>query len=509
MIGYEFLLSKIPLRMPDLAQPARIKPVTRVEEMADLIAIPKAIAPVSESLLVHLLFALKHEPIQLSILHEALKQVSAQDLIDALVESPAGAYVRRAAFLWEKVHAAELSLPWAGPTGNYVDFFDSKAYYTGQIWERNQKYRINFNGIGPYEFCPVVRRNDALEQEGESVLRSLREWAAAPENAVLMDRVMAWAYLSETRDSFAIENEVPSPDKERAFVQAMEHLQERVPLTEDYLVGLQNAVISTSRSAEGGFRVAQNWLQRGGHGVLAIRYVPPAPEHLPSLIDGLMRMANAQDNVPALIKAALISFGFVFIHPFMDGNGRVSRLLAHHSLHMKGVLPDVKGSPAILPLSVAMKQQEREYLDALESFSKPMRALWDVMFIGDGDFTFDFRSTPMVYAHWAGEQAVGFVTRCARVALQQSLVDEARYLEAYDLAYARIDKEFDLPNRTINLLIQWIHQNNNRMPERRKTAKEIAHLLSAGDLDRIEGFVSEAFGADRNSAGDPKTVPGS
>src|SRR6218665_899298 len=53
MVGYEFLLSKIPLRMPELDKPARIKPVTRVEEMADLIAIPKAIAPATHSILPH------------------------------------------------------------------------------------------------------------------------------------------------------------------------------------------------------------------------------------------------------------------------------------------------------------------------------------------------------------------------------------------------------------------------------------------------------------------------
>ncbi|MCW8207354.1 Fic family protein [Verminephrobacter aporrectodeae subsp. tuberculatae] len=500
MIGYEFLLSKIPLRMPELAKPAKVKPVTRVEDMADLIAIPKAIAPTADTILPHLLFALKHEPMQLAILHEALRLVPAQDVIDAISESPSGAYVRRAAYLWEKVHGVELELPLAGPAGNYVDFFDPKAYYTGQVWERSQKYRISFNGIGPYEFCPVVRRDDTLEREGEAILRTLREWAQAPENEPLMDRVMAWAYLSETRDSFAIENEVPSPDKERAFVAAMEHLRDRAPLTEDYLVGLQNAVISSPRSAESGFRGAQNWLQRGGHGALAVRYVPPAPEHLRPLIDGLMRMANAKDDVPALIKAALVSFGFVFIHPFMDGNGRVSRLLAHHCLHMKGALPDVKGSPAILPLSVAMKQEERQYLGALESFSKPVRALWDVMFIGDGDFTFDFRSTPMVYAHWSGVQAAAFVIRCARIALRQSLVDEARYLEAYDLAYERIDKQFDLPNRTINLLIQWIHQNNNRMPERRRTAREVAHILADEDLSRIEGIVAEAFASNEGPA---------
>lgn len=492
MIGYEFLRSKIPLRMPEIGKPARIKPVTRVVEMADLIAIPKAIAPATDAILAHLLFALKHEPMQLALLHEALRLVPARDMADALAQSPAGAYVRRAAYLWEKAHGAELELPAAAAVGNYVDFFPPKTYYTGQTWERHPRYRINFNGIGPYEFCPVVRRDPALEQEGEAILRALRAWATAPENQLLMDRVMAWAYLSETRNSFAIENEVPTPDKESAFLRAMEHLREHEPVTEGYLVGLQNAVISSPLRAEAGFRGTQNWLQRGGHGALAVRYVPPPPEHVAPLMDGLMRMANAQDDVPPLIKAALVSFSLVFIHPFMDGNGRLSRLLAHHGLHAKGVLPEIQGSPAILPLSVAMKQQEPQYLTALESFSKPLRTLWDVTFISDGNFAFDFRSSPMVYAHWPGAEAAAFVTRCARIALQQSLIDEARYLQAHDLAYRQIDRQFDLPDRTINLLIQWIRQNHGKMPERCKTAREAAYI-TAEEMGRIENIVARAF----------------
>src|SRR6218665_233876 len=289
MVGYEFLLSKIPLRMPELDKPARIKPVTRVEEMADLIAIPKAIPPATDSILPHLLFALKHESVKLAILHEALRLLPAQDIVDAIVDAPAGAYVRRAAYLWEKVHGVELDLPLAGPAGNYVDFFDSKVYFTGQVWERSQKYRINFNGIGPYEFCPVVRRDDELEQEGESILRSLREWATARENEPLVDRVMDWAYLSETRDSYAIENEVPSPEKEKAFLQAMAHLRDRAPLTEGYLVGLQNAVISSPLRAERGLRGTQNWLQRGGRGALGVPPFPPFPGAKPPLVYGAWR----------------------------------------------------------------------------------------------------------------------------------------------------------------------------------------------------------------------------
>src|SRR6218665_730221 len=96
MVGYEFLLSKIPLRMPELDKPARIKPVTRVEEMPALIPIPNALTPATDSILPRLLFALKHESVKFAILHEALRLLPAQDIVDAIVINLAGASVRRA-----------------------------------------------------------------------------------------------------------------------------------------------------------------------------------------------------------------------------------------------------------------------------------------------------------------------------------------------------------------------------------------------------------------------------
>ena len=493
MIGYEFLLSKIGIPMLPLQQPARIKPVTRVESMPEMLAIPRHVAPDDDSILSHVLFALRYETIQIPILAQALRLVSADELLAAWARQPQGGYLRRAAYFWEKADGQPLPLPQETTGGNYLEIFDSTAYYTGQIWERSQKYRVVFNGIGPYEFCPVVKRDAGLEQAGSDILGRLNTWASDPNNAELLDRVMDWAYLSETRDSFAIENEVPSPDKEQAFLQAMAHLRDKTPLSEEYLVQLQNTVISNPIRAEAQFRTTQNRLQRGGRGATAVRYVPPAPDSMMSLMDGFMRMANAQDDVPPLVKAALVCFGLVFIHPFMDGNGRLSRLLAHHTLHCKGALPDVKGNPAILPLSVAMKKNEKAYLHALEYFSQPARQLWDVTHIGDSDFVFDFKSTALVYAHWSGQKAAEFVTACAGEALEQSLIEEAVYLQGYDQAFEKSDKSYDLPNKTINLLIQWIHQNSGRMPERRKNAQELI-LFKPGQLDEIEAIVAEAFG---------------
>lgn len=503
MIGYEQLLSQIGLRMPPLDRPARIKPVTRIEIIQGVLAVPKNVAPAeAASVLVHAQFALKHEGVNLAILHEAMKLVPAQEMTSALSEQPKAAYLRRLAFIWEKANGSELDLPWASTGGNYVDMFDPREHYTGHVWEKSTRLRVNFNGLGPYHYCPVVLRDDRLELRGDRVLRELKVWANDPGNADLVDRIMNWAYLSETRDSYAIENEEASPDKTRAFMAAMQHLADRSPLTEDYIAALQQAVVSRPELAEFQFRCHQNWLQRGGRGALSVRYVPPPPETLPALMDGFMQMANVRDQTPALIKAALVSFGFVFLHPFGDGNGRLSRLLAHHSLNYNDALPDAHGTPAILPLSVAMKKDEKGYLQALESFSRKARALWDVTYIDGSQFDFRFASSTMIYASWSGQVASEFITACAESALEQTLVEETIYLQAYDQVFEKIDTTFDLPNRTINLLIQWIHQNDCRMPERRKNSQEL-FMLKPGEIEAIEIIVQSAFGA----SSDPSTTP--
>ena len=180
MIGYEFLLSKIGIPMLPLQQPARIKPVTRVESMPEMLAIPRHVAPDDDSILSHVLFALRYETIQIPILEQALRLVTATELLAALARQPQGGYLRRAAYLWEKANGQPLPLPQETTGGNYLEIFDSTAYYTGQIWERSQKYRVVFNGIGPYEFCPVVKRDAGLEKAGADTLSRLNIGPATP-----------------------------------------------------------------------------------------------------------------------------------------------------------------------------------------------------------------------------------------------------------------------------------------------------------------------------------------
>ncbi len=92
MIGYEFLLSKIGIPMMPLRQPARIKPVTRVESIPEMLAIPRQVAPDDDSILSHVLFALRYETIQTPVLEQALRLVPADELLVGLARQPQGGY---------------------------------------------------------------------------------------------------------------------------------------------------------------------------------------------------------------------------------------------------------------------------------------------------------------------------------------------------------------------------------------------------------------------------------
>ena len=130
-VGYEFLREKLHLRAFQCKRPARIAKVAKVVSGEDYLDVPVSVAPSSEQPLAHILFALKHESINLQILAQSLPQVPASQIMEAFTQSPAGKYLRIAAYLWEQFTGHELlSVPPA--VGPYVDLFDTAHYITGR-----------------------------------------------------------------------------------------------------------------------------------------------------------------------------------------------------------------------------------------------------------------------------------------------------------------------------------------------------------------------------------------
>ncbi len=116
-----------------------------------------------------------------------------------------------------------------------------------------------------------------------------------------------------------------------------------------------------SEKTAGAFRLSQNWIGGGGSTLRNARYIPPAPEDMIAAMSDLEKYLNDQeDETDPLIKAALIHYQFETIHPFLDGNGRVGRLLITLYLLEQKVL-----STPVIYLSYFLKRNRIEYYDRM------------------------------------------------------------------------------------------------------------------------------------------------
>jgi len=150
-----------------------------------------------------------------------------------------------------------------------------------------------------------------------------------------------------------------------SYVAAMEHglkrLKEDFPLSLRLICEIHEILLSTGRGSTknpGEFRRSQNWI--GGSRPGNARFVPPPPHEMMVCLGDLEKYLHAE-HTPVLIKAALAHLQFETIHPFLDGNGRVGRLLITLLLCVQGVL-----SQPMLYLSLYFKANRDVYYDLLQ-----------------------------------------------------------------------------------------------------------------------------------------------
>ena len=110
----------------------------------------------------------------------------------------------------------------------------------------------------------------------------------------------------------------------------------------------------------GEFRYSQNWIGGQGSTLKNARYIPPNPEDMKEAVSDLEKYMNAEDNLDPLVRAALIHYQFETIHPFLDGNGRVGRLLITLFLMEKKIMT----APALY-ISYFLKRNRIEYYDRM------------------------------------------------------------------------------------------------------------------------------------------------
>jgi Fic family protein len=162
----------------------------------------------------------------------------------------------------------------------------------------------------------------------------------------------------------------PSPDVEEVlgYVDALEwglgQLAD-LPLTVRLVRQMHARLLAGVRGRErmpGELRKSQNWIGGGGSTIETARFVPPPPDELPELLTDWERFAHEDGGLPLLVQDALLHYQFETLHPFLDGNGRIGRLLIVFFLVARGRL-----SEPLLYVSSYFESDRDGYYEALQT----------------------------------------------------------------------------------------------------------------------------------------------
>lgn len=169
--------------------------------------------------------------------------------------------------------------------------------------------------------------------------------------------------LEEVPGVPAVDDVVEVSNYVAALNHGLERLKEGFPLSNRLIREMHEILLSRGRGSEkapGEFRHTQNWI--GGTRPGNAHFVPPPPQYVQDCMSDLERfLHNVNNPYPTLVKAALAHVQFETIHPFLDGNGRIGRLLIAFILHHDRLL-----SQPLLYLSLYFKQHRAEYYRLLD-----------------------------------------------------------------------------------------------------------------------------------------------
>ena len=221
----------------------------------------------------------------------------------------------------------------------------------------------------------------------------------------------------------------------------------------------------------------------------------PMPDHisarsedLNTLLSGLIETYEllCKDDFDPVLLATVLAFGFVFIHPFEDGNGRIHRYLFHHVLAEKGVVP--KG--LIFPVSAVILDRIEEYRKTLECFSKPRLDFieWRPT---DKNNVEILNETIDLYRYFDATKQAEFFFECVDETVNKMLPDEVEYLKKYDLLNEFIKNYIDMPDKLVDLLIRFFVQNDGKLSKRARERE--FEKLTTSEVQAIENKYAEIF----------------
>lgn len=434
----------------------------------------------------HLTFALRHENLDLLILKRAFIAVPKTVLEEHLRSAPTGTQTRRAWFFYEILTGQTLDVEDA-PKVTAVNALDVKTYFTGKV-RLSKRHRVRDNLLGSSDYCPVIRRTAPLQEFAALGLAERAAETVGQTGRHLVARAASFLLLADSSASFEIEGErAPRNRLERwgrAVLQAGKN-----ELTLEEIVRLHSVLIEDTRFVFPGLRPDGVFLgERDQIGDPLPEFIGARPQNLDDLCSGMLVANNRMrdDGLDPILQAAATAFGFIYLHPFQDGNGRVHRCLIHH------VLAERKYTPPgmVFPVSSVMLDRIDDYRMTLQAHSGPLMDFIEWRSTAERNVEV-LNDTADLYRYFDCTEAAEFLYTCVRRTVEHDLPREIDFIRRHDEAMTRIMDRIEIPDRLAQNLILFIRQNNG-MLSKRKREKEFFKLTD-NEVQSLEQIIQDIF----------------
>jgi hypothetical protein len=435
----------------------------------------------------HVSFALRHERIDLLVLKRIFETVPAASVAEFVREAPNGIPNRRAWFFYELLTGRNLKKVPDAKNVTAIDVLDAETYFTGKP-RLSRRHRVRDNLLGIGRFCPIIRRTKLLTEFITQDLAKKASEIIGRTSAHLAARAASFMLLADSRASFEIEGERPPRNRLERWGRAV-LLAGKNKLTLDEIVRLHRVLIEDNRFVDIGLRRDGVFLgERDHNGDPLPEFIGARPRDLTDLMSGLLEANDRMmaDEIDPVLQSAATAFGFVYVHPLQDGNGRLHRCLIHH------VLAERKFTPPgmVFPVSSVMLDRIDQYRTALQSHSGPL-----MRFI-------DWRPTPRLnvevlndtadlYRYFDCTDTAEFLYSCVQRTVQFDLPREIDFLRRHDQALRRIMDTVDMPDRLAKDFIMFVQQNHGVLPKRRRTHE--FGKLTDDEVAALEAVIRETF----------------
>ncbi|UKJ05803.1 Fic family protein [Solitalea lacus] len=487
LVGYGAIIDSLDLTVPIPRQLALISEKRRQYVTEEWLVFTPRHQP-HENLYDHLVFALKYEGINLLFFKKLFEKLEPKIIEQWITNEPQSRYSRKIWFLYEWLMQKPLEVPDL-KEGNYISLVNEELQFASPVSSNSNRHRIKNNLPGTVDFCPLVHKTPKLENYIRENLSEKTNSVIKGVHKDILHRASAFLLLKDSKASFTIEGENPTQNRTIRWGRAIGQAGS-TPLNKEELLRLQQIVIENSRFIKMGYRTEGGFIGEHDRNT-----GEPIPEHISarwqdveSLMSGLLSSTRQMEDsgFHPVLTASKIAFGFVFIHPFVDGNGRLHRYLIHH------LLAKMKFTPQgiIFPVSAAILERIDDYRKVLENYSYPLLDFIDWKKTSGNNIEV-LNQTIDYYRFFDATAQAEFLYDCVNHTINTIIPQEVSYLQRYDSMKTWLDDRFQMPDKTVALLIRFLEQNDGALSKRARE-REFAELTDE-EVKEIEENYKEVM----------------